>query len=136
MALRLLLDTSAYSAFKRGHPRVVELVRAASSIALNAIVLGELLSGFTRGGQVEQNRRELEAFHESPRVRVLQMGPETAERFALVHRALHDAGTPIPTHDMWIAASALEHGLRVLTTDAHFLRIATLPTEYVSLSRA
>jgi tRNA(fMet)-specific endonuclease VapC len=30
---------------------------------------------------------------------------------------------PIPTNDLWIAASALEHGAALLTRDAHFSHI-------------
>jgi predicted nucleic acid-binding protein len=32
-------------------------------------------------------------------------------------------GTPIPTNDSWIAACAMEWGLRLFTTDRHFHRL-------------
>ena len=96
-------------------------------------VLGELLSGFASGAREERNRRELRDFLSSTRVTVLPIGLETAERFAVVHQALRRAGTPIPTHDVWIAASAMEHGLRVLTTDAHFRAVPMLLVEYAVL---
>lgn len=47
--MRLLLDTSAYSLMKRGHPGAAEAVRSAATIAVTAVVLGELLSGFVAG---------------------------------------------------------------------------------------
>jgi tRNA(fMet)-specific endonuclease VapC len=131
--VRLLLDTSGYSAFKRGHSDVVELLRMATLITFNAIVLGELLSGFAAGSREERNRRELRELLSSDRVQVVPMGPETAERFATIHRLLRQAGTPIPTHDLWIAASAMEHGLRVATTDGHFRLVPMLPVEYVAV---
>lgn len=134
MVVRILLDTSAYSAFKRGQPQIIAALREASFIGLNTIVLGELLSGFARGNREEQNRRELREFLASPRVRIISMGLETAERFAIIYRALYDVGRPVPTHDLWIAASAMEHGLRVLTTDSHFRRIGMIDTEYVSIA--
>jgi len=34
--------------------------------------------------------------------------------------ALRRAGTPIPTNDVWIAASAFKAGATVLTYDHHF----------------
>lgn len=136
--MRILLDTSAYSAFKRGQPQIIAALREASFIGLNTIVLGELLSGFARVNREEQNRRELREFLASPRVRIISMGLETAERFAIIYRALYDVGRPVPTHDLWIAASAMEHamehGLRVLTTDSHFRRIGMIDTEYVSIA--
>jgi tRNA(fMet)-specific endonuclease VapC len=133
VAVRVLLDSSAYSAFKRGHPGVVELLRTATFIALNAVVLGELLSGFAAGAREERNRHELRRFLASPRVRVLEIAAETAERFAIVHQALRRAGTPIPTHDLWIAASAMVHGRRVLTADAHFRAVPMLLVEHVTI---
>ena len=33
---------------------------------------------------------------------------------------LPDRGRPIPTNDMWIAASALQHGFAVFSDDGHF----------------
>jgi predicted nucleic acid-binding protein len=132
--MRVLLDTSAYSAFKRGNAAVVALLRQAELIVFNAIVLGELLSGFGGGRRETQNRKELAEFLRSTRVQVVPIAEETAERFVLIHRDLYAKGTPIPTHDMWIAATALEYGLRILTTDAHFSKIAMVLTEYVDVS--
>jgi predicted nucleic acid-binding protein len=100
---------------------------------LTAVVLGELLSGFAAGRREARNRQELTEFLDSPRVQLLPMGLETAERFALVYRTLRDAGKPIPTNDIWIAASALEHGLRVLTSDVHYASIPMLLTDVLTV---
>ena len=40
-------------------------------------------------------------------------------------------GRRIPTNDIWIAASALEHDLTVLTADRHFLEVPELRVELV-----
>jgi tRNA(fMet)-specific endonuclease VapC len=37
--------------------------------------------------------------------------------------SLRDAGTPIPSNDVWIASTAMQHGLRIVTTDDHFARV-------------
>lgn len=120
---RVLLDTSAYSAFMRGHSGVKLAVQRADEIHFTPVVLGELLAGFARGGRERRNREELQAFLASPRVNVSDLNEETAERYAVILRSLWDAGTPIPTNDIWIAASAMQHGLSVLTTDVHFLKV-------------
>jgi tRNA(fMet)-specific endonuclease VapC len=127
--VRVLLDTSAYSALGRGHRDVADMMRTATSIALNAVVLAELLGGFGGGSREARNRRKLEEFLDSPRVRLLPIGRETAERFASIQRMLRQVGTPIPTQDMWIAASAVEHALHLVTTDRHFTLIPLLPVE-------
>ena len=39
---------------------------------------------------------------------------------------LREAGTAIPTNDLWIAASAMQHGLCVVTTDGHFRSVKSI----------
>ncbi|MBI4278386.1 MAG: type II toxin-antitoxin system VapC family toxin [Armatimonadetes bacterium] len=129
--MRVLLDTSAYSAFKRGHPEILERIRIAKRVCLNTVVLAELLQGFLAGRHEARNRRELAEFLEAPRVEFLALGRETAERFVAIHRTLRAAGTPLPVHDLWIAASAMEHGLRVLTLDAHYLKIPQILADHI-----
>jgi tRNA(fMet)-specific endonuclease VapC len=120
---RILLDTSAYSAFFRGHAGVVQEVRTAGEILFSPVVLGELHAGFRRGTHRQRNEHELEAFLTSPRVNTLVIDSETALRYAEIVTFLRRSGTPIPTDDVWIAASAMQSGATLLTTDAHFDRI-------------
>src|SRR5438552_18828333 len=104
---RLLLDTSAYSAFFRGHAGVVREVRTADEILISPVVLGEWRAGFRRGTHRQRNEHELEAFLMSPRVNTLAIDSETALRFAEIVTFLRRSGTPVPTTDLWIAASAM-----------------------------
>ena len=120
---RLLTDTSAYSAFMRGHPQVKLALQEADEICLNPVILGELIAGFMKGKRRIKNEGELKTFLASPRTRVLDLDEETAERYAVILNSLWKAGTPIPTNDIWIAASAMQHGLHILTTDAHYQKV-------------
>jgi len=56
-------------------------------------------------------------------VDVLPVTAKTADSYALVYAGLRRKGQPIPTNDLWIAASALELGAALLTRDAHFSQI-------------
>lgn len=120
---RVLLDTSAYSALMRGDERVVEALREADEVCLIPIVLGELKAGFMAGTRRRANEAILREFLDSPRARVIPLDEETSERYAVIVQSLRKAGTPIPTNDLWIAASAMQHGLKLLTTDAHFQKV-------------
>jgi tRNA(fMet)-specific endonuclease VapC len=120
---RILLDTSGYSAFLRGHPEIGREVQEAQEIVVTPIVLGELLSGFLRGNRAAKNRKELETFLSSDRVRVVEVDLETSERYAVILDGLRMAGTPISTNDIWIAASAMQHGLRIVATDGHYRKV-------------
>lgn len=119
----VLLDTSAYAAFMRAHPGVKLAVQQAEEIYVNPVVLGELHAGFMGGRHRQKNEAELRSFLASPRARVVAVDEETAQRYAVIFQALRAAGTPIPTNDIWIAATAMQHGLRVLTTDAHYRKV-------------
>ncbi len=97
---RLLMDTSAYSAFMRGHPQVKLALQEADEICLNPVILGELIAGFMKGKRRIKNEGELKTFLASPRTRVLDLDEETAERYAVILNSLWKAGTPIPTNDI------------------------------------
>lgn len=120
---RVLLDTSAYSAFFRRHPQAIDQVQLAAEIVLCPIVLGELEAGFLKGSKTEDNRRLLRQFLLSSRVRTVEIDDETATRFGLIVNSMRLAGTPIPTNDVWIAAVAMQHGLHVVTLDRHFSKV-------------
>jgi tRNA(fMet)-specific endonuclease VapC len=118
--MRVLLDTNAYSAFMRGHPEVVRLVRGSQEVLLSAVVAGELLYGFRCGSRFARN---LEEFAANAFVRVVPVTMTTADRFARIAAALRARGKPIPTNDIWIAAQAMESGAELLSFDDHFSAI-------------
>lgn len=116
----LCLDTSAYSNFRRGNEEVVALLDRAEIVGVPAIALGELRTGFLLGGRQRRNELELDAFLDNPVVQVLTVDSETSRHYAEIVADLRKAGTPIPTNDIWIAATAARNGATVLTCDGHF----------------
>ncbi len=123
---KLMVDTNVYSAFKAGEPGAIKLFSRAEQILVSTAVLGELLAGFKCGRKERTNREELEIFLDTPRVRLAVADGETAEFYAGIFKALRSKGRPIPTNDMWIAASALQHGAAVCSYDSHFGHIEGL----------
>lgn len=126
--MRLCLDTSAYSHFKRGEAQVVDLIDRADWIGVPVVVLGELEAGFRQGRRAAQNQTELQAFLASPLVDVLSVTEEIVSTYADIVLDLKKAGTPLPANDIWIAALAVRHGAPVLTYDAHFRSVARVGT--------
>jgi tRNA(fMet)-specific endonuclease VapC len=57
---------------------------------------------------------------------VLTVTSETSRVYADIRHELRVAGQPIPENDLWIAALARQHGLPILTNDAHFDQVAGL----------
>ncbi|MBI4823820.1 MAG: type II toxin-antitoxin system VapC family toxin [Nitrospirae bacterium] len=130
---RIILDTSAYSAYLRGSLEIKLSIQQADEIFLNPVILGELLAGFMMGKSEKKNRAILEEFLSSPRVKVVAIDEETSERYAVIINHLRKKGTPIPTNDLWISASAMQHGLKVVTTDNHYLKAPQIITEYYQM---
>jgi predicted nucleic acid-binding protein len=122
----ILIDTNAYAALQRGTPDALLVVQHAPQIAVSSITLCELLAGFRSGSQLVKNRTDLDRFLASPRVRAIVVDAGTAEHYAAIYAELRRMGKPIPTNDMLIAATALQHNLSVFTFDAHFANVPGL----------
>ena len=125
---RLCLDTSAYSHFKRGEPRVVEMVDRAEWIGVPSVVVGELWAGFLRGARVEENVAELDDFLDHAVVETLWVDDGVARVYGEMVVDLRRRGQPLPTNDIWIAATAAHAGTVVLTFDEHFRQIDRVGT--------
>ena len=127
---KIMIDTSAYSHFLRGNAGIKLAVQQADEIYLNPIIIGELLAGFALGKSEKKNITILKEFIYSPRVRIVDIDNETSERYAVIISYLRSKGTPVHTNDLWIAASAMQHGFKIITTDSHYLQIPQILTEY------
>ncbi len=132
---RILVDTSAYSEHLRDHPEVKAAIQRASAIGLSVVSLGELRTGFLKGGRTRRNEEFLRSFLASPRARAIPVDEETASRYAAIRDYLRRQGTAVPTNDVWIAATAAQHGLRLLTLDSHFLQIPQVIVDLIEAAR-
>jgi len=123
---RILIDANIYSHALRGDDDVVAVLRKVEEIGFSVISIGELLSGFKGGSKERKNRAELEKFLDSPRVVVYLVDEDTSEYYAEIINNLRKIGKSVPTNDIWIAAVAVQNGLKLFTKDAHFKDIAGL----------
>ena len=120
MAVKYLVDTSAYSLAARGEPKTAEIFRSAPRLFLTPVVRAELLNGFRLGSKTAQNVAQFAKFCRSSRVEMLSIDEATSDFYSAISLSLRAKGKPIPTNDIWIAASAMQFGLSVVTADAHF----------------
>jgi len=121
---RYCLDTVAYSHFRRGEGRITDLLDRAVWIGVPVVVLGELFAGFQGGSNRNKNLAELDEFLSTPIVEALPVDREVAEIFGELFADLRRQGRPIPTNDIWIAATCARAGAMLVTWDAHFRSIA------------
>lgn len=121
--MKILLDTSAYVAFKLNNTEVVQTIIAAEEIIFSPIVLGELMFGFRNGSKFKENMKDFNQFLLHEVVELVSIGKITSDRYSRIASQLKEQGTPIPTNDIWIAAQTMEHGAELITTDRHFEKI-------------
>jgi len=126
--VNVALDTNAYSDFMRGDGDRVHVVRAARTIALPLIVLGELRAGFAAGNRESANAANLRRFLASPRVSILHPDEQTTHHYAQLHFQLRARGAAVPTNDLWIASLVVQHDLILCTSDTHFRQLPQVAT--------
>lgn len=126
MAMKYVLDTSAYSGFNRGDQRLKKYFVADAEILIPQIVIGELRAGFALGSRQAQNEKLLIKFLNAPNVRTVSLSNKTTQLYASTYLKLRQSGKPIGSNDMWIAALALEHAAQLLTLDSDFSFVADL----------
>ncbi len=120
---KVVVDTTIYSHAMRDVTEAVGVLRKAETLLISPIVIGELLNGFKRGNRENRNREQLQKFLCTERIVCLSITAETSEFYASILTRLQEKGMPIPTNDIWIAASAMENGAALATMDDHFSKI-------------
>jgi tRNA(fMet)-specific endonuclease VapC len=120
----ILLDTNAFIAWWNEDAALAHQVVGMGESLLSLISLAELMLGAKKSGRPRENLEALNLRIQD--FRLLTPDHGTAERWADVSLALRRKGRPIPANDIWIAALALQHGLPLLTRDAHFREVEGL----------
>ncbi len=124
--MRLSIDTNIYSAFKNGNEKIRDILENADEILIPVTVLGELYSGFQIGSLTEKNLIELDDFLSKPGISIVEINKGIAFRYGFITKNLRKQGTPIPANDIWIAASTMDTGSILLSSDKHFKNIPGL----------
>ena len=128
-----LLDTNALSALMNEEPGPA--TRAGSigptdRVVINTIVRGEILFGLARMPHGRRRREvEAKAAHYFARIPCEGLSETVADCYARIKLDCERSGTPLDENDLWIAASALERGAVLVTSDTDFQRVKGLRTE-------
>lgn len=128
--MAFLFDTDAISELLRPRPAtnyikwLMEIPREEQFTS--SIVIGELYKGAYRSQACERHLSNIEQLI-LPAVTVLPFDIGTAKIFGKIRAHLEETGTIIPDADVQIAATALYHGLELVTGNLrHFQRFRDL----------
>ena len=102
--------------------------------AVSVITVSELLHGTLRAKGAVRVRRRAFVEHLLDGLQTIPITAPIARTHAEIWAALTARGVPIGTHDLWIAATALAHGLGLATRNvSHYDRVAGLRVVTVAL---
>jgi tRNA(fMet)-specific endonuclease VapC len=115
---RLILDTNALSAGAEEHPGVMVVLADVQQLVLPVVVIGEYRYGIAQSRHRARYRRWLDSLIND--CTVLDINEQSTNHYAAISVELRQAGKPIPTNDLWIAALCRQHDLPLLSRDRHF----------------
>jgi tRNA(fMet)-specific endonuclease VapC len=133
--MAFLFDTDAISELLRPRPArayvewIMKVAREAQFTS--AVVIGELYKGAYRSRNRERHLTNIEQ-RVLPAVTVLPFDISIAKVFGEIRAHLEDNGTILPDADIQIAATAISHGLELITGNLrHFNRIPDLKLNHI-----
>ena len=125
---RYLLDTNIVIAIFADETIVEEKRQSADKVFLPSPAIGELYYGARKSDRPTENLAKINQIVQQ--IRILPCNLGTARWYGIIKDHLRRKGRLIPDNDIWIAAIAMQHGLILVTRDAHFDEVESLHTEY------
>jgi len=122
----VLIDTDLLIDLEKGDTYAQSLI-GEQECAISVITVSELLHGVLRANGAARARRQAFVEHLLAGLKAIPITEAVARVHAGIWSRLSDRGEPIGAHDLWIAATAIAHGLGIATrNNSHFSRIPGL----------
>lgn len=124
--MAILIDTDLLIELEKGDG-AVEVLLGEEDRAISVITVSELLQGVLRARGAVRARRQAFVEHLLAELQAIPITQQVARIHADIWSVLAERGEPIGAHDLWIAATAVAHGLALATrNDAQFRRVPGL----------
>lgn len=120
---RAIADTSVFIAAESGR----SLGPLPDAVAVSVVTAAELELGVLRAADTEARSRRLATLSAvRSAFALLPVDAEVASCWSRIAATELEAGRRVRRHDAWIAATALRHGVPVVTQDADFSAFAAV----------
>jgi predicted nucleic acid-binding protein len=119
-----LADTSVFIADESG--RLIDASLMPDRLAVSVITIGELRAGVLAAADLKTRERRLRTLTTAMSLDPVPIDDMVATQWATLRVMLRDANLRMPVNDSWIAATALAHGLAVVTQDDDFPEVGGL----------
>jgi predicted nucleic acid-binding protein len=114
VARRALADTSLFIGLEQGR---FSTERMPTSLAVSTVTIAELKVGVLAAVDATTRAARLRTLSDATALTPLAVDENVADAWAELRIALRDSGRKMPVNDSWIAATAIAHGLPVVTQD-------------------
>lgn len=115
---RGLADTSIFIARESG--RSLDADALPDELAVSIITIGELRAGVLVAATVDARERRLRTLTAALGLDPIPVDEAVAAEWAKLRVLLRDTQQRMPVNDSWIAATAMAHGVPVVTQDDDF----------------
>ena len=116
--MRGLLDTSFFIAIESGRP--IDQRALPTMGAVSVITIAELRAGVIGAIDAEQTSRRLDTYTTALELDPIPIDVDVANAWGDLRMKLYRDGRRMKANDSWIAATALAHGIPVVTQDGDF----------------
>ena len=124
-----LADTSVFIAIESG--RSLKADAMPGGLAVSIITVGELRAGVLAADDLETRDRRLHTLLTALSLNPIPIDERVAEAWARLRVTLGDSEIRLEINDSWIAATALAHGLPLVTQDADHIAVPGLEVIHV-----
>lgn len=122
--IEAIVDTSVLIARETG--RAIDTQSLPDRLAVSVITIGELRSGVLAADNIKIRDRRLSTLLGALSLEPLPVDARVAEAWARLRQELRVRGRGMPVNDSWIAATAIAHGVSVVTQDDDYAGIPGL----------
>jgi len=129
MSGKYLLDTNIVIALFQGEQPILDKITQFKSVFTPSIVVGELYFGAFKSSKIKENVTRINEF--ALKSEILNCDQHTAKIYGEIKSGLNSIGKPIPENDIWIAATAMQYNLTLITRDSHFNYVSGLSLEMI-----
>jgi len=115
------LDTSIVVELFIGNKIIADRISKLNEFYIPLVVVGELYAGIYNSAQESKHLKRLREF--LTLATIIEPDGQTAEQYGKIMSELRKRGRPVPTNDVWIAASVLQYEFTLIARDKHFKEI-------------
>ncbi len=120
----VLLDTTVFVATESG--RAIHGLDPDQSVAISVVTVAELKAGVLAAADTATRAQRMATVDLAGSLPCLPIDEYVADAWAALRVGVAEAGRRVNVNDLWIAATAIRHGLAVATQDGDFDALAQI----------